>query len=466
MDNEKSSDQNERRRERKPRPSSQSASGKEDNNRPEGSGNTERPYRREHNTGDYRNSRNDNSTRSDRPYNRDNQSRSDRPYNRDNQSHGDRPYNRDSQSHGDRPYNRDSQSGDRPYRRSTPSGSGRPYNSDRNNNSDRSYNGESKNSADGSPRGDRLNRGSYSKGSDRPYSSNRSCHSDRPYNSDRPYSSDRSFKREGGYKDNQPYKGKYPRKKIFVKPFPEEKIDDDGRIRLNKYISTSGLCSRREADKLIAAGLVTVNGALVTELGTKVVPEDDVRYNGERLKREERKVYILMNKPKEYVTTTDDPNADKTVMDLIRESCKERVYPIGRLDKMTTGVLLLTNDGELAKRLTHPTYNKKKVYHVQIDQPITRNDYQQLIDGVKLEDGVAKADAVSFVDDSDKKELGIELHSGRNRVIRRMFEALGYKVTKLDRVYFAGLTKKGLRRGHWRFLEEAEVNMLMRNNFQ
>ena len=239
---------------------------------------------------------------------------------------------------------------------------------------------------------------------------------------------------------------------------PVKKQTDEG-IRLNKFIANSGICSRREADEYIVAGLVSVNGKVVTEMGVKVQPDDDIRFNGERLKGE-RKVYIVMNKPKDFVTTMEDPNAEKTVMDLIGEDkCPQRVYPVGRLDKATTGVLLFTNDGTLAEQLTHPSYNKKKIYHIFLDKNFKQTDMQQLLDGVELDDGLAQADSLAYVDD-DKTQIGLEIHSGRNRVVRRMFEALGYKVKKLDRVYFAGLTKKNLKRGQWRFLTDAEMNML------
>ncbi|MEZ5070534.1 MAG: pseudouridine synthase [Bacteroidales bacterium] len=241
--------------------------------------------------------------------------------------------------------------------------------------------------------------------------------------------------------------------------------DTGAAIRLNKYIASAGICSRRDADKLITAGLVSVNGNVVTELGTKVMPGDDVRYNGERLK-DERKVYVLLNKPKDYVTTTDDPKERKTVMLLVKQACKERIYPVGRLDRNTTGVLLISNDGDLAKRLTHPAYNKKKIYHVFLDKPLTSNDMKTLAEGVTLEDGEIRADAISYVHPDNKREIGLEIHSGRNRIVRRMFEALEYKVTKLDRVYFAGLTKKNLSRGQWRFLTDKEIRMLKTDAYE
>jgi len=235
-------------------------------------------------------------------------------------------------------------------------------------------------------------------------------------------------------------------------------------MRLNKYISNSGVCSRREADEFITAGLVTVNGEVVTRMGARVRSTDDIRFNGERLQGEQ-KVYILMNKPKDFVTTTDDPHAERTVMDLIAGHCEQRVYPVGRLDKSTTGVLLLTNDGTLTEQLTHPSYNRKKIYQVDLDKNLKKSDMEQLVQGVELEDGMAHVDEISYVDENEKK-IGVEIHSGRNRVIRRMFEHLGYSVKRLDRVYFAGLTKKRVRRGAWRYLTPQEVAMLKMGSYE
>ncbi len=243
---------------------------------------------------------------------------------------------------------------------------------------------------------------------------------------------------------------------------PKAKADEG--VRLNKYIANSGICSRREADDFITAGLVSVNGVIITELGTRVYPKDVVKFNDERIKGE-AKVYIVMNKPKDFVTTMSDPHADKTVMQLVEGKCAERVYPVGRLDKATTGVLLLTNDGELADKLTHPSFEKKKIYHVFLDKNFKGSDFQALLDGIQLEDGFVQADALSYIDE-DKSQVGVEIHSGRNRIVRRMFEHFGYKVKKLDRVYFAGLTKKNLRRGQWRFLTDLEVSMLKMGSFE
>ena len=251
------------------------------------------------------------------------------------------------------------------------------------------------------------------------------------------------------------------------KAFENERLSDNDNVaipfkeecRLNKYIANSGICSRREADNFILAGCVTVNGSVVTELGTKInVTKDDVRFNGERLHGEE-KVYIVMNKPKGFVTTTSDPHAEKTVMDLLKK-CTARVFPVGRLDKNTTGVLMFTNDGEIAERLTHPAYDKKKIYQVSLDKDLTQEDYDKILAGVTLSDGDVAADALDYIEENDHRKIGIEIHSGKNRIVRRIFESLGYDVKALDRVYFAGLTKKNLKRGDWRYLTEGEVNIL------
>ena len=237
------------------------------------------------------------------------------------------------------------------------------------------------------------------------------------------------------------------------------KVPVKEEVRLNKFIANSGVCSRREADNFILAGVVTVNGEVVTELGTKInINTDDIRFNGERLKGES-KVYIVMNKPKGYVTTASDPHADKTVMDLLK-GCPTRVFPVGRLDKNTTGVLMFTNDGEIAEKLTHPSYDKKKIYQVSLDNKLKREDFNNILSGVELNDGVIAADELEYIEDDDHRKLGIEIHSGKNRIVRRIFESLGYEVKALDRVYFAGLTKKGLKRGEWRYLSEGEINLL------
>ncbi len=263
--------------------------------------------------------------------------------------------------------------------------------------------------------------------------------------------------------------GSKPKTGFKSKPFRKREkpvlVKKDDSTRLNKFLANAGICSRRDADNLIQAGLVTINGEIVSELGSKVKPGDDVRYNGERIKSE-RKVYILMNKPKDYITTLEDPHAKKIVTELFRNKVKERVYPVGRLDRNTTGVLLFTNDGDLSSKLTHPGFNKKKIYSVTLDKPVTKNDMIQLDEGIELEDGFIQTDAISYTDPDDKKQVGVEIHSGKNRIVRRMFEHLGYRVSKLDRVYFAGLTKKNLRRGQWRYLDEKEIGMLKMNAFE
>ncbi|NPD82096.1 pseudouridine synthase [Prevotella sp. PINT] len=250
---------------------------------------------------------------------------------------------------------------------------------------------------------------------------------------------------------------KYSHKKRIE--YSEAHIDPNAPIRLNKYLANAGICSRREADDFIQAGLVTVNGNVVTELGTRVLRSDKIVFHDQPVSIE-KKVYVLLNKPKDYVTTSDDPQNRKTVMDLVKDACPERIYPVGRLDRNTTGVLLLTNDGEMASKLTHPRFLKKKVYHVFCDKNVTAHDINKIAEGIELEDGLIKADAVDYASPTDKKQVGIEIHSGKNRIVRRIFESLGYRVIKLDRVQFAGLTKKNLRRGDWRFLTEKEVDML------
>ena len=268
------------------------------------------------------------------------------------------------------------------------------------------------------------------------------------------------YRRPGGY--NSRPKFDYGKVRIDYKEVETSPEDD---IRLNKYLANAGICSRREADEFITAGVVTVNGEVVTELGTKVKRCDVVKFHDQTVSLE-KKVYVLLNKPKDTVTTSDDPQNRKTVMDLVKDACPERIYPVGRLDRNTTGVLLLTNDGEMASKLTHPKFLKKKIYHVYLDKNVTAHDMQQIADGIVLEDGEVHADAVEYAHDTDKSQVGIEIHSGKNRIVRRIFESLGYKVVKLDRVLFAGLTKKNLRRGDWRFLTEKEVDMLRMGAFE
>ena len=276
---------------------------------------------------------------------------------------------------------------------------------------------------------------------------------------------------QGGY-GRRPQQGGYGRPQQQAVPsykqpveYKEIAYDPDELVRLNKFLANAGVCSRREADEFIQAGVVSVNGEVVTELGTKVKRSDEIKFHDQPV-NVEKKVYVLLNKPKDYVTTSDDPQARKTVMDLVKGACKERIYPVGRLDRNTTGVLLLTNDGDLASKLTHPKFLKKKVYHVYCDKNVTSHDLEQIAAGITLDDGEIHADAISYASETDKKQVGIEIHSGKNRIVRRIFESLGYRVTKLDRVLFAGLTKKNLRRGDWRFLTEQEVNMLRMGAFE
>uniref|UniRef100_UPI00266F441F pseudouridine synthase n=1 Tax=Alistipes shahii TaxID=328814 RepID=UPI00266F441F len=264
---------------------------------------------------------------------------------------------------------------------------------------------------------------------------------------------------------DKPFKPAY--KKHDDKPASYPKFNPEkqtGEMRLNRFIAQSGICSRREADDFITAGVVSVNGKIVTELGTKVLPTDEVRFNDEPVQGE-KKVYLVLNKPKGYVTSLDDPHAGKTVMELVSGACTERIYPVGRLDKNSLGLLLFTNDGDLTKQLTHPSYKKKKIYQVTLDKSLTRADMDRIAEGVTLEDGEIFADEISYVKEN-KQEVGIEIHSGRNRIVRRIFEFLGYTVTKLDRVYYAGLTKKNLKRGAWRFLTREEVERLKSGQYE
>lgn len=367
-----------------------------------------------------------------------------------------RPYGENSERRsfsGDRSFG-----GDRP-RRSYGENSERPRRSFGNNSERRSFSGDRSH-------GSERPRRSYGESSERrSFSGER-----RGFGGERRGFGDRSRKPFGGtrkpYFRNEDESGiskmierrpqltadQYSDNDIVKVPIKEE-------VRLNKFIANSGICSRREADNFILAGVVTVNGEVVTELGTKVnINTDDIRFNGERLKGE-TKVYIVMNKPKGFVTTASDPHADKTVMDLLK-GCPSRVFPVGRLDKNTTGVLMFTNDGEIAEKLTHPSYDKKKIYQVSLDNKLKREDFEKILSGVELNDGVIAADELEYIEEDDHRKLGIEIHSGKNRIVRRIFESLGYEVKALDRVYFAGLTKKGLKRGEWRFLTEGEINLL------
>ena len=337
-----------------------------------------------------------------------------------------------------------------------------------------------------------YNRGGYNRnqsgyGQNR-YNDNRNFNHESPaganenyhtYNNQHSYNNRRSFNNRNNYRSDsfnngntneRNFRNNFGTGKKFVprpKPVQYEMPvpDPNAQIRLNKFMANSGICSRREADEYIKQGLVKVNGKVVTELGTKISPVDNVEFD-EKLLAIENKTYILLNKPKDCVTTSDDPQGRLTVMDLVKGACNERIYPVGRLDRNTTGVLLLTNDGDLASKLTHPKFVKKKIYHVWVDRDISQEDMQQIADGIELEDGEIHADAISYATTTDRNQAGIEIHSGRNRIVRRIFEKLGYHVTKLDRVYFAGLTKKNLPRGRWRYLTQQEVNQLKQGAFE
>ena len=294
---------------------------------------------------------------------------------------------------------------------------------------------------------------------DKPYGERKS--GDKPAG-DRRFTDKKSGDRRFGDKPYKPGPRKHDDKPASYPKFtPEKQV---GEMRLNRFLAQSGLCSRREADDFITAGLVTVNGQIVTQLGTKVLPTDEVKFNDSRVQGE-KKVYLVLNKPKGYVTSLDDPHAGKTVMELVQGACTERIYPVGRLDKNSLGLLLFTNDGDLTKQLTHPAFRKKKIYQVSLDKPLTRADMDRIAEGITLEDGEIFADEISYVKDN-KQEVGIEIHSGRNRIVRRIFEFLGYTVTKLDRVYYAGLTKKNLKRGAWRFLSREEVERLKSGQYE
>ena len=399
-------------------------------------------------------------------YNREN---GDRPYRpRFNSENGDRPQRSYS---SDRPYrqrfNPNAENGDRPQRSYNNDRSYRPrYNSEGGDRPQRPYGNNAGGERPYRPRynsegGDRPQRPyGNNAGGDRPFRPRYNSNGDRPQ---RPYgnrdSYSRPIRRTGDYDPN----AKYSKKKQIE--YKEQFVDPNEPIRLNKFLANAGVCSRREADEFITAGVVSVNGEVVTELGTKIKRGDEVKFHDQTVSIE-RKIYVLLNKPKDTVTTSDDPQARRTVMDLVKGACDERIYPVGRLDRNTTGVLLLTNDGDLASKLTHPKYLKKKIYHVHLDKNLTKADMEQIAAGIQLDDGEIQADAISYTDDFKKDEVGIEIHSGKNRIVRRIFESLGYKVVKLDRVFFAGLTKKGLRRGEWRYLTEQEVNFLRMGSFE
>ena len=386
----------------------------------------------------------------------------------------DRPYrprfnpNADNSNRPQRSYNN---GGERPYRprfNSNDGGEQRPYRPRYNNDG-----GEQR------PYRPRFNQGNggYNNG-ERSYTPryNNDENGEQQYSFRPRYNSEggeqRSFRprQNGGGRFGKPNGRPMQRKVNSVKPNNHRPVEyteiytPDDDIRLNKFLANAGICSRREADEYIQAGVVTVNGEVVKELGTKIKRGDEVKFHDQPVSIE-RKIYVLLNKPKDCVTTTDDPQARKTVMDIVKNACPERIYPVGRLDRNTTGVLLLTNDGELASKLTHPKYEKKKIYRVKLDKDLTQEDMDKIVAGIELEDGEIHADEIAYADDTKKNDIGIEIHSGKNRIVRRIFEHLGYKVTKLDRVFFAGLTKKGLKRGDWRFLTQQEVNFLRMGSF-
>ena len=408
-------------------------------------------------------------------YNREGGERPYRPsYNREG---GDRPYRprfnanneggeRPQRSYGDRSY------GDRPQRPSyNREGGDRPYRPRFNNNSEGGDRPQRPYNREGGSYGDRPQRPSYNReGGDRPYRPRFNSGEGGGYRSNNGggYRPRFNNDRQGGYRPRPRTSDYDPNAKYSIKKqieYKEQFVDPNEPIRLNKFLANAGVCSRREADEFITAGVVSVNGEVVTELGTKIKRSDVVKFHDEPVSIE-RKVYVLLNKPKDTVTTSDDPQERRTVMDLVKGACNERIYPVGRLDRNTTGVLLLTNDGDLASKLTHPKFLKKKIYHVHLDKNLTKADMDQIAAGIQLEDGEIHADAISYTDDFKKDQVGIEIHSGKNRIVRRIFESLGYKVVKLDRVFFAGLTKKGLRRGDWRYLSEAEVNYLRMGSFE
>jgi len=302
-------------------------------------------------------------------------------------------------------------------------------------------------------------------GDEKPYGERKAYGASKPFGTRKSYGDEKPYGERKSYGASKPYgerKAAITRKPVVKRKKVAEAPPTE--VRLNKFIANSGICSRREADRIIESGAVTVNGKVVTELGTKIDVRKDVVLFGDQKLRGEEKVYIIMNKPKGFVTTTSDPHADQTVMDLLTK-CPNRVFPVGRLDKNTTGVLMFTNDGELSEKLTHPSFNKKKIYEVTLDRKLDKADAEKILKGIELEDGMIKADELDYVDSVDLRKIGIEIHSGRNRIVRRIFEAIGYNVKALDRVYFAGLTKKGIKRGQWRYLTEGEVNVLKMGAF-
>lgn len=369
--------------------------------------------------------------------------------------YGDKPFNKEK-SVRNKPFS-DERGVDRPFTKRSDSGD-RPFNKDDSGN--KPFKEKSEFSAEDRPFNKRSGSkdGSFKSFRDKSYSPKKKKEAN-PYDLDE---SDFEFAEEDNFDEAPVRKGSDKRKPGQEKHKTETSGSkkDDGLIRLNKYISNAGICSRREADELIASGVVQVNGKIITEMGYKVKPSDVIKYGGQTLKKE-RMVYLILNKPKDYITTVDDPQKRKTVLELVQDACRERIYPVGRLDRSTTGLLMFTNDGELTKKLTHPKYGVRKIYHVELDKPLKKQDFDQIMEGMELEDGQIKVDEISYVGDGkDKSQVGVELHSGKNRIVRRIFEHLGYNVRKLDRVMFGPLTKKDLPRGRWRFLTQAEIGIM------
>lgn len=415
--------------------------------------NRQENYSREQNfNGEYRNPRYNN-------VNNSYQNRQGRYNNNDGNRYGRNNYQNDFRNGGNGNY----QNQHRRYNNQNNGGYNQPYNNNRYNNNFGYNNNENNNGF----RNYRNNNGNYNNnyGNNDNYGNNsyNNNYNNNGYNNG--YNNNRYNNRNDQFKNNRfnnySQNNRYSNKKQYE--YRDNYIDLSQPMRLNKFIANSGLCSRREADEYITAGVITVNGNVVTELGTKIIPATDSVYFHDQPVKTERKVYILLNKPKDCVTTVEDAHAKLTVLDLIKNACKERVYPVGRLDRNTTGVLLITNDGDLTSKLTHPKFDKKKIYQVTLDRDITEEDFQKIVDGIQLEDGIIKVDEISFVKEGDHRTLGVEIHSGKNRIVRRLFDALNYHVIKLDRVYFAGLTKKNLPRGKWRYLSDKEVNLLKMN---
>ena len=470
---------------------------KKEYNRPTEGGDTERyssynSERRQYNNGGYNNRSNYNNNRGgyNNNYNRNNYNRYNNHTEGDNNSgdnqqegysYGNRSYNNNRNGYNNKGgYNNNRGN----YGNNNRGGYGnnrynnRPYNNRYNNdieNTDNTATQENSYNNEGGNNRNNYNRNGYN--SERRQYNNNGYNNRGGYNNNRGGNYNNGGQGNSGYNNNR-YNNNNNRnqrnngagnKRFTPRPQRVEyelpPIDPTQPIRLNKFLANAGLCSRREADEFIQAGEVQVNGEVITELGSKITPADIITFRGQEVGLE-NKVYILLNKPKDCVTTADDPQGRLTVMDIVRNACTERIYPVGRLDRNTTGVLLLTNDGDLASKLTHPKFVKKKIYHVWTDKDVTEEDMQRIADGIELDDGTIHADAVSYATETDRNQIGIEIHSGRNRIVRRIFEALGYHVVKLDRVYFAGLTKKNLPRGRWRHLTQAEVNMLMMGSFE